>query len=117
MSLLKQILTNNITLALGHEPCKEELATMIKYINDRVDILIGKGSKPTLADIATAILDCQSDCFIECTCTGGYYLPDDMTEASDGARVAIEHLSEYEQELEWDRDNKKELLDRWHGLY
>lgn len=117
MSNIKQILENEMAMKLGHNPSKDEFAKVMEGINDCIADFDGAGKKLTLADINLAIFECIEDYFVKCAHSGDYYLPDDMTEASDGARVAIEHLSEYEQELEWDRDNKKELLDRWHGLY
>lgn len=117
MSTIKQILTNEIEFKLGHKPSKAEFSKIMEGINDCVGDFENTGKKLTLADINLAIFDYVDDYFVKCSYSGDYYLPEDTTEASNGQIVAIDHLPEYEQDLAEERDNKKELLDRWHGLY
>ncbi len=117
MGTIKQILTNEIEFKLGHKPSKYEFSKIMEGINDCVVDFENAGKKLTLADINLAIFDYIDDYFVKCAYSGDYYLPEDTTEASNGQIVAIDYLPEYEQELEWDRDNKKELLDRAHGQY
>lgn len=117
MSVIKQILTNEIQFKLGHKPSKDEFDAVMIGINDCIADFENAGKKLTLADINLAIFDYINDYFVECAYNGDYYLPADTTEASDGEIVAVENLARYEQELAWDRDNKKELRDRANGLY
>lgn len=117
MNIIKQILTNEMAIKLGHAPSKDEFDAIMIGINDCVADFENADKKLTLADISLAIIDYVNDYFVECACNGEYYLPADTTEASDGEIVAVDNLARYEQELAWDRDNKKELQDRWNGLY
>ena len=117
MNTLKQILSNEIALKLGHAPSADEFSTIMNHVYLRLDEWDIVDDKITLVDISLAIVDYVADCFVKCAYSGGYYLPNELTTASDGACVAPENLARYEQDLAEERDNKKELLDRWHGLY
>ncbi len=117
MNTLKQILSNEIALKLGHTPSADEFSAIMNHVYLRLDEWDIVDDKITLVDISLAIVDFIDHYCGKCAYSGDYYLPKDTTEASDGETVAIGYLPKYERELEWDRDNKKELLDRAHGLY
>lgn len=117
MNTVKQILTNEMAIKLGHTPSKDEFDAIMIGVNDCIADFENADKKLTLIDISLAIIDYVNDYFVVCTHNSEYYLPSDTTEASDGGIVAVENLARYEQELAWDRDNKKELQDRWNRLY
>lgn len=104
MNTLKQILSNEIALKLGHAPSADEFSTIMNHVYLRLDEWDIVDDKITLVDISLAIVDYVNDHFVKCAYSGDYYLPNKLTTASDGARVAPENLARYEQELAWDKD-------------
>lgn len=64
MGIIKQIITNEIRDAIGHEPVAEEMTVFMTYINDAV--LTIEDRKITLADIGCAILDCRNENYKQC---------------------------------------------------
>lgn len=101
MNTLKQILSNEIALKLGHTPSADEFSIIMNHVYLRLDEWDIADDKITLVDISLAIIDFIDRYCKKCAYSGDYFLPNKMTTASDGARVAIKNLARYEQDLAW----------------
>lgn len=104
MNTLKQILSNEIALKLGHAPSADEFSAIMNHVYLRLDEWDIADDKITLVDISLAIVDFIDRYCGKCAYSGDYFLPNKLTTASDGACVALENLARYEQDLAWDKD-------------
>lgn len=110
--MLKNILTNEIKGRIGHTPDSRELKSAIDEIK-----FYYEEDVTTITNVLDALDDwCSDKCFKDPT-DGNFYLFEDGQEASDGTLVHFDNIGDYEQELVAEADNKKELQDRWNGLY
>ena len=105
MNTLKQILSNEIALKLGHTPSADEFSAIMNHVYLRLDEWDIVDDKITLVDISLAIVDYIDRYCNKCAYSGDYYLPNKLTTASDGACVAPENLARYEQDLAWDKES------------
>lgn len=71
---ITDIIRNEITLTIGHNPDKWELQTFMDYIHDRISDNEQEGKKLYLSNIGMAILDCRDDNFAKCEECGEWFL-------------------------------------------
>lgn len=79
---ITDIIRNEITLSIGHNPDKDELQKFIDYIHDSIADSIRENKKIYISQIEIAILDCKKENFIQCEECGEWFLPSEINEAT-----------------------------------
>ena len=74
MSLLKNIITNEIKDILGHEPSSSEYKSAFEYISNNID------EKSMLIDIEEYLAEWKDDCLVQCEQCGEWHLREEMEE-------------------------------------
>lgn len=108
MSLLRMILENSIKDKIGHKPSKDEFTSAIEYLKSSIE------GKTDLTSVETLLLDWRHDCCIKCENCEDYFLADDMIDGCYGWFCSEECQSDYEKEMEYDRNHKHVLQGIWN---
>ena len=110
---ITNIIKNEISIIIGHNPSSDEFEKFIQYIRDMISDKEVENKKVQLSDVQLAIYTCCDECFRQCEECGEYFLPEYLTEHY-GKRICENETCKkqaaddynFDPHTEWGTDNR-----------
>lgn len=106
MSILNNLLTNEVRYLLGHNPDKYEMKSALEYLADEINM----GHIKTFSEVELTLIDWRHDCTFCCANCGDHYLNEDGEYYNGVWLCSDKCYSEYIEEEETEWKNKQEKI-------